>query len=70
MPASGSREALRLLVDGGKQTHDFLESSWCEEGLCQGIHRSPDLCIGRQRSRHPKRQGLQLEEGGLWREDL
>ena len=70
MPTRGSREALRLLIDGGKQTHDFLEPSGREEGLRQGIHRSPDLGVGRQRGRHPKRQGLEIEEAGLWREDL
>src|SRR5712692_10380669 len=70
VPASGSGEALRPLIDGGKQTHDFLESSGCEEGLRQGIHRRPDLCVGRQCSHYAKRQGLQVEESGLRREDL
>jgi len=66
----GGHEALRLLVDGGKQPQDFLEPSGCEEGFRQGIHRSPHLGVGRQRHCHPKRQGLEIEETGLWREDL
>ena len=46
MPARGRREALRLLIDSGKQTHDFLEPSGREEGLRQGIYGSPHLGIG------------------------
>jgi len=55
VPASGKSEALRLLVDAGKQAHHFLEPSWREEGLCQGIHSSPNLSIGIQGGRHPER---------------
>src|SRR5438105_7530310 len=52
VPVRGSSEGLRLLIDCGQQTHDFLEPPWCEESLRQGIHRSPDLRVGSQCSGH------------------
>jgi hypothetical protein len=70
MPACGRREALRLLISGRKQTHDFLEPLEGEEGLCQGIHGRPNLRVVRQHGRHARRQGLKVEQAGLWREDL